>query len=102
ATGAVRVIITSARGRRDDIKKTLKRRGRNILAEHGFINAFTTEIDATELREIAGDPAVDHVSLDAEIHTHQSTIGPLSANMLLPTLGLPDTTYTGKDVGVAV
>jgi subtilisin family serine protease len=101
--GDVRVIVTAAKGRRDDVGQTLARKQRHIIAEHTSIDAFSVSVPAGALEELVADPAVAHVSVDAPIKSFAvNEVGMLNTNMLLPTLALPYSGYTGNGVGVAV
>ena len=54
------------------------------------------------IEDLIADPAVSHVSIDANVHSFLDEVGTLDTNMLLPTLALPHQGFTGKGVGVAV
>ena len=98
----VRVIVTSEQGRSDDVTETLARKSHRVVAKHSSIDSITVELPAAALSELASEPAIKRISLDAEVVSFLDEVGTLSTNMLLPTLGLPSHGYTGAGVGVAV
>ena len=101
----VRVIVTARAGRRGEVKDALANRALSGVLEEPLADALVAEVPGKALRELAGDPRVSHVSLDAPVRSFQATeltVPLLANNMLLPTLGLPDGRFTGAGVGVAV
>jgi serine protease AprX len=101
----VRVIVTARPGRRGEVKGALANRALSGVLEEPLADALVAEVPGKALRELAGDPRVSHVSLDAPVRSFQATeltVPLLANNMLLPTLGLPDGRFTGAGVGVAV
>ena len=101
----VRVIVTASAGRRGEVKGALANRALSGVLEEPLADALVAEVPGQALRELAGDPRVSHVSLDAPVRSSQAselTVPLLANNMLLPTLGLPDGRFTGAGVGVAV
>ena len=100
--GAVRLIVTAAPGRASELAGRLSRSQHRIVAAHPGIGAISIEARASAIADLAADPAVDEVSVDAPVKSEADEVGTLSGNMLLPTLALPAGGLTGKGVGVAV
>ena len=98
----VRVIVTAKPGRRNEVAGHATRGSARFLAEHPAIDALTLELPASDIGELAEHPDVERVSLDAPVKSYADEVGTLNTNMLLPTLGLPQTGLTGAGVGVAV
>jgi hypothetical protein len=99
----VRVIVRTRPGARTTIKTKLRQRGNTIHADHPFINAFTATVDRASLSVLDADGAVESLSLDAPVSGVATAVtGTTSINTLLPTLGLPSGTLSGRGVGVCV
>ena len=98
----VRVIVSTQPGRRHGVAGDATRRSARLIAEHPAIDALTLELPVSEIAELAAHPEVERVSLDAPVKSYADQVGALDTNMLLPTLGLPQSGLTGAGVGVAV
>lgn len=98
----VRVIVSTKPGRRQGVAGDATRGSARLLTEHPAIDALTLELPASEIAELAAHPEVERVSLDAPVKSYADQVGTLDTNMLLPTLGLPQSGLTGAGVGVAV
>ena len=105
ATGQVQVIITAVPGKRDAVRTRLYAKGRPITAEHPTINAISATVDAGDLADLAGDPSVASVSLDAPVNAHATLTGAdslVSLDLLRAMVGGTATGLTGRAVGVAI
>ena len=100
--GEVRVIVTATKGHKKDLAQNLARKQHRVIADHQSIDALSVALPAQALEDLIADPAVSHVSIDANVHSFLDEVGTLDTNMLLPTLALPYQGFTGNGVGVAV
>src|SRR6187401_3313976 len=100
-SGPVRVIITSTNP--GAVRDKLTAKGKMIVAEHGTINAITTIVDSSDLKDLANDPGVVSVSLDAVVRSHQSASGNDDAlvglDLVRSIVGASSTGLTGNGVG---
>ena len=127
-----RVIIRVRPGKRSAVRQSLTAHGDQVLGEHDSIDALTAVVHGKDLEELAGNAAILSVSTDAIVRPHgllggllggllKVVVGVLSAvvNVVLPngadtagpvvapavlrqTLGVDNTSLTGRGVGVAV
>jgi hypothetical protein len=73
-TGAsVRVIVTAAGGQRSGAKQALGRHARSEIVDQPFIDALVADVSDDALADLAADPRVAHVSLDAPVQGLQAT-----------------------------
>jgi hypothetical protein len=100
--GEIRVIVTATKGHKKDLAQNLARKQHRVIADHESIDALSVALPAQALEDLIADPAVSHVSIDANVHSFLDEVGTLDSNMLLPTLALPHQGFTGNGVGVAV
>jgi serine protease AprX len=109
-TSALRVIVTAAAGKYSVMRTDVLGTGKKIAAEHKFIGALTAQLSKSDIGTLESDPSVIHVSLD---HVVRSTAAaaPKSPSasastpmddLMLATLGLPNSSVSGKGVGVAI
>jgi serine protease AprX len=104
--GRVRVIITTTSGQRQAVRGKLTRKSRAINAEHR--HAFTATVDVKDLAELANDPAVVSVSIDAPVFANQTSAGTgpdslLKLNLLRSAIRSTSSIgVTGAGVGVAI
>ena len=114
-----RVIIRAKAGMRAVLETAGRNRGHNIRADHGFINAFSADLDENDLARLAADPRVESVSFDEMMHGDQAVLDdpltsigtrtmrdqtrtPPNPAALRGTLGLNGSTWTGSGITVAL
>jgi serine protease AprX len=122
-----RVIIRTRAGARAGIRHALAGHGDRIIAEHASIDAITAEVHADDLDTLAAQDGVLSVSTDAVVRAKllggvlglvggvvnvvgsillpngADTDGPAVApKVLRETLGLANTSWAGRGIGVAV
>lgn len=125
-----RVIVTVRAGRRDAMRRLLTSHGDSVLAEHPELDAITAIVHAEDLPGLAG--AADVLSIAADAVVRPTALDPVSSltgtvntlanlvgNVVLPgsgdtsgpavhpavlrtTLGVSDSPWTGRRIGVAV
>ena len=106
-------------GMRAALQSSGRNRGHNIRADHGFINAFSADVDEKDLARLAADPRVESVSFDETMQGDQVALDdPLTLiaqrtardqtqttpnpAALRGTLGLNGSPWTGNGVTVAL
>src|SRR5437773_2782269 len=62
-----RVIVRTKPGASSAMRGRLELRGKHVRTEHPGIDALTVTVDASEIRHLALDPAVESISLDANL-----------------------------------
>jgi serine protease AprX len=127
-----RVIIRVRPGSRPALRDALTNRGVQILQEHESIDAITSVVNGDELAGLADNDAVLSISADAIVRPHSllgglvggllntvTTVVNVVGDVLLPngadtsgpevppavlrqTLGVDNTTWAGRGIGVAV
>ena len=128
APGPQRVIIRVRPGSRPAVRDSLTAHGDQILGEHESIDALTAVVHGEDLATLGDSDAVLSVSSDAIVRPHglldgllgglfhflgavvdillpngADTSGPVVAPAILrQTLGVDDTSWTGRGIGVAV
>src|SRR5215471_11872748 len=105
ANGTVDVIVRVVPGTEDNVRGRLTKNGRALKAEHPSIHALTATVAVSDLANLADDPSVASVSLDAEVSAHQTLSGPdslIPLNVVRTLIGSTATGVTGQGVGVAV
>jgi len=130
--GPQRVIVRVRADQRAAVRDKLTARGGQILFDHDSLDAFTAIVHREDLTDLADNDAILSVSLDAIVRPHSllggvvggllnvvggvldlatnvllpngaDTSGPIVApEMLRQTLGVDNSTWTGKNVGIAV
>ncbi len=130
--GPQRVIVRVRPDQRAAVRNSLTAHGDQILADHDSIGAFTAIVHGEDLPELADNDAILSVSADAIVRPHSllggivggllnvvggvlnlatdillpngaNTSGPIvEPQILRQTLGVDNTTWSGKGVGVAV
>jgi serine protease AprX len=101
-----RVIIRTAAGTTDALKRTLVGHGDAIEREHASLDAFTATVHGEDLAALAADPSVLNISIDAWVTSFgrpsSSGVQPAPSDVLRTTLGINNTTVTGSGVNVAI
>jgi serine protease AprX len=100
--GPVEVIVRATPRGRGALQRKLESKGHQIKSEHGAIDAYSVSVDASELAELADDPSVESVSIDATVDAHQTVSTNLTLDVVAATVGSAPTGFTGKDIGVAL
>src|SRR5207245_1789034 len=115
---------TAAAGKYSIMKTRVLATGKKVKAEHKFINALTVQLGESDVDKLESDPSIAHISLD---HVVRSTAAPGAPgapgspagppqppqppsppavnpmdDVMLATLGLTNSSITGKGVGVAI
>jgi serine protease AprX len=115
-TTTVRVIVEAVPGKFATLRAKVVATGKPIAADHKFINALSVKLPKSDIVKLESEPTVAHISLD---HVVRSTAAPPSPppppppppapsvskpidDVMLATLGLTNSSVTGKGVGVAV
>src|SRR3954471_3696157 len=105
-TGSVQVIITTVPGGTNVVRSKLLAKERTIKFEHPGINAISVTVDAGDLSDLAGDPAVVSVSIDAPMQSHATVLtgsdSLVTLDMLRTMIGGTSSGLTGNGVGVAI
>jgi serine protease AprX len=108
-TSTMSVIVTAVAGKYTGLRTRVLATGKKITAEHLFIGALTAQLAKSDILSLESDKSVTHISCD---HVVRSTAAPGSSspapsippidNGMLGTLGLLNSSITGKGVGVAI
>jgi serine protease AprX len=126
----VRVIVKAEDGKFADMRSRVLGKGNGVSAEHQFIGAVTAQLKKADIASLEAESSVAHISLDHVVRSTAAPAAggppggsppgggppgggppgggpPGSANKpidecLLTTLGLSDSSLTGRGVGVAV
>jgi serine protease AprX len=129
-SGPQRVIVTVRDGRRDAMRALLTSHGDRVVSEHPELDAITAIVHAEDLPGLAGISDVLSIAADAVVRPAGldilsnltgtvSTLADLVGNVILPgsgdtsgpavhpavlrsTLGVNDSPWTGRGIGVAV
>jgi serine protease AprX len=119
-TTTVRVIVEAVPGKFATMRAKVGATGKPIAADHKFINALSVKLPKSDISKLTSEPTVARISLD---HVVRSTAAPPATpgqpstppnpptlpavgkpidDVMLTTLGLTNSSVTGKGVGVAV
>ena len=71
----VRVIVRTKRGRRAALREQLRGRGDAVSREHASIESLTAEVQADSIEELAQDPSIESVSIDAIVRVEGQQAG---------------------------
>jgi serine protease AprX len=110
----VPVIVTAQTGKYAQMRSRVLATGNVVAAEHLFIGALSAELRKTDVQALELNSAISHISLDHVVRSTAAGPGggglpsqPGTGNkpvdeVLLSTLGILNSSITGKGVGVAV
>jgi len=102
-TSTVSVIVTATAGKYSTAKTRV---GKKLVAEHKFINALTAKLAKSDVQTLEADASVMRMSLDHAVRSTAVTApappAPPIDDVMLATLGLPNSSVSGKGVGIAV
>ena len=99
----VQVIIRTKPGRRTWLRDGLKAHGDIVRGDHPSIGAVSAVVHLEDVADLAADDSVESMSIDAPVAAHSELYAPGSYTQALrETLGLTNTKWTGRDVGIAV
>jgi serine protease AprX len=75
----VRVIVRTREASRDRIRERVGHHGDRVGADYPSISAFAATVHGGDIDDIAADPDVESVSLDAAVSAHEWKINPMLA-----------------------
>ena len=103
STTPISVIVRTTAGQRAAVRDRLKAAGGIIEAEITSLDALTVKLSPTQFDAMAGDVAIQSVSVNAPVSAFAApSSGASGPDILRETLGLTATSPTGKGIGVAI
>lgn len=102
-------VIVQKMGRDQQLEQQVNELGGNVLTDLSIINAFAAELSADAAFQLANNPSVRWISVDAPVQSSLLGLGGETTsnafNTYLDTLGIPQLSQAGLDgrgIGVAV
>ena len=103
ASESVRVIVRTAKGKRESVGDRLERRGRQRAGDLASLDAFVAEVTGSDVAELEQDPDVLGVSTDAVVTSFGTSLdGSTGGALLREVLGVESVRWSGDKVGIAV